>query len=316
MILTKPKSVNAGPISGTGEGVAHSKRWYVALVRMHHEKKVSERLSKMGIDSFVPVQQQIHQWSDRRKMVDTVLLPMMVFVHVNPKERMEVLSFSTVSRYMVMRGESTPAVIPDEQMARFRFMLDYSEEAVILDVNGIGYEIKISGDTAAALPSIGERMKLYTYTYVREDAFCLYGFLTKDDLEIFKKLITVSGIGPKGGLAVLSVMSADDLRFAIMSGDARMIATAPGIGKKTAERVILDLRDKISMEDTMIHRRMTEQTAQDSFADDNQIRTEAVEALTALGYSAQEALQAVKKVVISEEMDVEAVLKAALKNMF
>ena len=103
MILTKPKSVNAGPISGTGEGVAHSKRWYVALVRMHHEKKVSERLSKMGIDSFVPVQQQIHQWSDRRKMVDTVLLPMMVFVHVNPKERMEVLSFSTVSRYMVMR---------------------------------------------------------------------------------------------------------------------------------------------------------------------------------------------------------------------
>ena len=75
MILTKPKSVNAGPSSGTGEGVAHSKRWYVALVRMHHEKKVAERLSKMGIDSFVPVQQQIHQWSDRRKMVDTVLLP-------------------------------------------------------------------------------------------------------------------------------------------------------------------------------------------------------------------------------------------------
>ena len=133
MILTKPKSVNAGPISGTGEGVAHSKRWYVALVRMHHEKKVSERLSKMGIDSFVPVQQQIHQWSDRRKMVDTVLLPMMVFVHVNPKERMEVLSFSTVSRYMVMRGESTPAVIPDEQMARFRFMLDYSDEAVCMN---------------------------------------------------------------------------------------------------------------------------------------------------------------------------------------
>ena len=133
MILTKPKSVNAGPSSGTGEGVAHSKRWYVALVRMHHEKKVAEGLSKMGIDSFVPVQQQIHQWSDRRKMVDTVLLPMMVFVHVNPKERMEVLSFSTVSRYMVMRGESTPAVIPDEQMARFRFMLDYSEEAVCMN---------------------------------------------------------------------------------------------------------------------------------------------------------------------------------------
>ena len=117
MILTKPKSLSAGPSDGTGEGVAHSKRWYVALVRMHHEKKVAERLDKMGIENFV----------------ESVLLPMMVFVHVNPKERKEVLGFSTVSRYMVMRGESSPAVIPDEQMARFRFMLDYSEEAICMN---------------------------------------------------------------------------------------------------------------------------------------------------------------------------------------
>ena len=193
---------------------------------------------------------------------------------------------------------------------------DYSEDSVILSVNGIGYEVKVSGDTIASLPSIGEMLKLYTYTYVREDAFCLYGFLTKDDLEIFKKLITVSGIGPKGGLAVLSVMSADDLRFAILAGDAKMIATAPGIGKKTAERVILDLRDKISMEDTMIHRQMVEQSSKPGGqSGDNQIRTEAVEALTALGYTAQEALQAVKKVDITETSDVEAVLKAALKYM-
>ena len=130
MILTKQKSANAGPSNGTGECVAYSKRWYVALVRMHHEKKVAERLNKMGIENFVPVQQELHQWSDRRKMVESVLLPMMIFVHVDPKERKEVLSFSTVSRYMVLRGESSPAVIPDEQMARFRFMLDYSEEAV------------------------------------------------------------------------------------------------------------------------------------------------------------------------------------------
>ena len=133
MILRKKKSLNAGPINGTGEGVAHSKRWYVALVRMHHEKKVSERLDKMGIENFVPVQQELHQWSDRRKLVTSVLLPMMVFVHADPKERMEVLSFSTVSRYMVMRGESSPAVIPDEQMARFRFMLDYSAESVSMN---------------------------------------------------------------------------------------------------------------------------------------------------------------------------------------
>ena len=119
MILRKEKSLNAGPIYGTGEGVAHSKRWYVALVRMHHEKKVSERLDKMGIENFIPVQQELHQWSDRRKMITSVLLPMMVFVHVDPKERMEVLSFSTV--------------IPDEQMARFRFMLDYSAESVSMN---------------------------------------------------------------------------------------------------------------------------------------------------------------------------------------
>ena len=133
MILTEQKSVIAGPSNGTGEGVAYSKRWYVALVRMHHEKKVAERLNKMGIENFLPVQQEIHQWSDRRKIVESVLLPMMVFVHADAKERKEVLSFSTVSRYMVMRGESTPAIIPDDQMARFRFMLDYSEEAVCMN---------------------------------------------------------------------------------------------------------------------------------------------------------------------------------------
>ena len=133
MILTNKKSINAGPSFGTGEGVAHSKRWYVALVRMHHEKKVAERLNKMGIENFVPVQQELHQWSDRRKMVESVLLPMMVFVHVDAKERKEVLSFSTVSRYMVMRGESSPTIIPDEQMARFRFMLDYSKDVISMN---------------------------------------------------------------------------------------------------------------------------------------------------------------------------------------
>lgn len=133
MILTKQKSANAGPSNGIGEGVAYSKRWYVALVRMHHEKKVAERLNKMGIENFVPVQQELHQWSDRRKMVESVLLPMMVFVHVDAKERKEVLSFSTVSRYMVMRGESSPTIIPDEQMARFRFMLDYSKDVISMN---------------------------------------------------------------------------------------------------------------------------------------------------------------------------------------
>ena len=153
MILTKPKSVNAGPISGTGEGVAHSKRWYVALVRMHHEKKVSERLSKMGIDSFVPVQQQIHQWSDRRKIVDRVLLPMMIFVHVDLQEQKEVLTLSSISRYMVLRGESTPAVIPDQQMLRFKFMLDYSDETISMSTSPLapGEKIRVIKGPLAGL---------------------------------------------------------------------------------------------------------------------------------------------------------------------
>ena len=153
MILTKPKSVNAGPISGTGEGVAHSKRWYVALVRMHHEKKVAERLSKMGIDSFVPVQQQIHQWSDRRKIVDRVLLPMMIFVHVDLQEQKEVLTLSSISRYMVLRGESTPAVIPDQQMLRFKFMLDYSDETISMSTSPLapGEKIRVIKGPLAGL---------------------------------------------------------------------------------------------------------------------------------------------------------------------
>lgn len=133
MIVTNQKTGSAGPIVGTGEGVARPKRWYVAMVRMHHEKKVAEKLGKLGIECFVPVQEEYHQWSDRAKKVLTPLIPMMVFVHVDGLERREVLNLSTVSRYMVLRGESAPAVIPDEQMNRFKFMLDYSEELISMN---------------------------------------------------------------------------------------------------------------------------------------------------------------------------------------
>ena len=106
------------------------KSWLAAYVRLYHEKKTRDRLTAMGIESFLPVQEEIHQWSDRRKRVDRLVIPMMIFVHVTPQERPLPLSLQAVSRYMVLRGESTPAVIPDEQMAQFRFMLDYSPEAV------------------------------------------------------------------------------------------------------------------------------------------------------------------------------------------
>ena len=190
---------------------------------------------------------------------------------------------------------------------------DLSEENVVVDVGGVGINVKISAGTFHLLPGIGGEVKLYTYTSVREDAFNLFGFLTRDELELFKKLITVNGIGPKGGLSILSVMSADELRFAIVSGDGAAIAKAPGVGKKTAERVILDLRDKVSLEDTLIHKEMQVSAPG---GQDNHAVNEAVEALTALGYSATDALQAVKKVPADDNMDVETLLKLALKNMF
>ena len=186
-------------------------------------------------------------------------------------------------------------------------IIDIRENNLILEVNNIGYNIRISAGTAGLLPGIGETVKIYTYTHVREDAFWLYGFLTRDDLEIFRRLITVNGIGPKGGLAVLSVMSADDLRFAILSGDAKAIAKAPGIGAKTAERIILD--------ESFVGRQMDVQGTSGKNGNIGRVRNEAAEALAALGYSPSEALKAVKQVQISEDMDTEDVLKLALKTM-
>ena len=196
---------------------------------------------------------------------------------------------------------------------------EITEDNIVVEAGNIGYNVKVSTTTADLLPPLGNEVKIYTYTLVREDTFSLYGFLTRDDLEIFKKLITVNGIGPKGGLAILSVMSADALRFAIMAGDAKSIAKAPGIGNKTAERVILDLRDKVSLEDTLqgLGESVSTSTAiSDSMNSDNAMKKEAIEALVALGYSASDATAAVKKVEVTEDATVESILKMALKYMF
>lgn len=192
---------------------------------------------------------------------------------------------------------------------------DISEDNAVVDVGGVGINVRISADTASRLPGVGEPVKLYTYTSVREDAFLLYGFLTRGDLEIFKKLITVNGIGPKGGLSILSVMDADDLRFAIMSGDSKAISRAPGIGAKTAQRVILDLKDKIEIDDTMIGKEISSHGANPMTADSAQ-KQEAVAALVSLGYGQAESLKAVNSIENIEDMDSGAVLKAALKKMF
>lgn len=193
---------------------------------------------------------------------------------------------------------------------------DIAEDNVVVDVGGVGMNVKISAGTAARLPGIGETVKLYTYTSVREDAFWLYGFLSRNDLEIFKKCITVSGIGPKGALSILSVLDADSLRFAIVSGDAKAIAKAPGVGAKTAERLILELKGKLDINDAMINRETAAYGSAHAIAADSPQKTEAVEALVSLGYGQAESLKAVNAIEGIEGMDSGAVLKAALKHLF
>lgn len=187
-------------------------------------------------------------------------------------------------------------------------------DSIVVEAAGVGYLIYIPTQYFDMLPDEGEDVKIYTYLCVREDAMILYGFLSKDDLEIFKLLITVSGIGPKGGLAILSTLSADDLRFAILSGDSKAISKAPGIGAKTAQRVILDLKDKLSLEDAF-EKKLENQTSGAAVSINSTVKNDAVMALNALGYSSTESLKAVSKVDITEDMDVEDVLKLALKNM-
>ena len=196
-------------------------------------------------------------------------------------------------------------------------LAEIEEENIVIEVNGIGYNVRIPAGMAGRLPQIGEVVKLYTYTSVREDAIGLYGFLSRDDLNMYRQLITVSGIGPKGGLSVLSAMSADELRMAVISQDAKAIAKAPGVGTKTAQRIILELKDKISLEDTAMMREVNQVPQGSMLTGKIQAQTEAVEALTALGYSPSEALRAVKAVLQeTPDLDVEALLKAALKKMF
>lgn len=192
-------------------------------------------------------------------------------------------------------------------------LITIEEDKVIVDVGGVGFGIFMPGTAMNLLPAIGEEVRLHTYMNVREDAMQLFGFLTRDDLKVFKLLIGVSGIGPKGGLSILSQLSPDDLRFAVMASDAKAIAAAPGIGKKTAEKLIIELKDKLSIEDVLNKVSETETVTVSNST--NEIQAEAVQALVALGYGSAEAMKAVKKVQLDENATVETVLKQALKNM-
>lgn len=201
-------------------------------------------------------------------------------------------------------------------------ILESIEEGnAVVDVNGIGINVNISGSTMDRMPGIGEVVKLYTYTNVKEDAFTLFGFLSRDELGLFKLLITVNGIGPKGGLAILSVMSPDDLRFAIIAGDSASIAKAPGIGKKTAERITLELKDKIKVTEDSLLSQGGDSLGGELSGENSSAKDETVAALVALGYNQSDAMRAVRKVLGSDAgagaaADTEDLLKLALKEMF
>lgn len=193
-------------------------------------------------------------------------------------------------------------------------LVEIFEDSIVLESNKIGYQINVPGSLIAELPSLGSEMKIYTYLHVREDALKLFGFFTREDLEVFRLLIGVNGIGPKGALGILSVISPDDLRFAVLSDDVKAISKAPGVGAKTAQKLIIELKDKLKLEDAFEIKanreaQVVQKTAQ------NDAKSEAVLALTALGYSNSEALKAVQKVDITADMDVETILKAALKKV-
>lgn len=188
------------------------------------------------------------------------------------------------------------------------------EDTVVVETNGIGYNIRVPGSVLDRLPSVGSSVRIYTYLYVKEDAMNLFGFLSRDDLSVFKLLLNVSGIGPKGALAILSTIGPDDLRFAVLSEDDKTISSAPGIGAKTAKRLIIELKDKLKLAEVF----ETALANKEKASSENDVlfaRNEAVEALVALGYASAQAMKAVQQVENAEEKDSEQILKEALKKL-
>lgn len=188
-------------------------------------------------------------------------------------------------------------------------------DAIVVEAGGVGFEINVPNTVFGSLPRIGEEVKIYTYFRVSEDAMSLYGFCRRSDLEMFRQLLGVSGIGPKGALAILSALTPDDLRMAIVASDAKAIARAPGVGAKTAQRVIIDLKDKVSIED-VLGAPASAVSSVPAAARETGASGDAIEALMALGYGATEAARAVRGVEGADEMDSEQILKAALRRLF
>lgn len=192
-------------------------------------------------------------------------------------------------------------------------VVDKDMDCLVLDNQGIGYLIMVPSRVADQV-IVGEPVLIHTYLYVREDILSLYGFLKKEELLIFKKLLGISGIGPKAALAVLSTLTVEELYFAVFSEDIKAISKTPGIGPKGAKRLVMELKDKLSMEDLDSIAGFDEKL-QDNGDTGGAEAEEAAQALIALGYGSAEAYKAVRHVKGDASMTSEEWLKAALKHL-
>ena len=191
-------------------------------------------------------------------------------------------------------------------------LTEYTEEGVVLEAGGVGYQLLLPPSLMAELPAPGEEVKLYTYYQVGEDSQKLYGFKDRDSRSLFLQIIKVSGIGPKLAVSVLGTLGVDELRLAVVSGDVKAISQAPGMGKKTAEKLILELKDKIDMT-SLISPGDAKAGAAPVIVSD--AFSEAVAALQALGYSSSEALKTVRSLDAEEDWTVDDILQAAFRKL-
>lgn len=196
-------------------------------------------------------------------------------------------------------------------------LVGMEENVIVVEAGHVGLAVHVPLSLLPELPGLGQEVTVYTYFQVREDAMTLYGFLHSQDRDMFRQLLGVNGIGPKAALGILSVLRPDDVRIAIASEDVKALAKAPGIGTKTAQRLILDLKDKISLENVLGDMALAPGLGQApaGMAGLAEAAGEAVQALVALGYTGAEASRAVKQVEIAEGMTSEDVLKASLKHL-
>lgn len=188
--------------------------------------------------------------------------------------------------------------------------------SVLIETGGLAYEVNVPGTVIDSFCGrLHTEVQLYTYLQVKEDGIALFGFDSEDALSVFKMLLTVSGIGPKGATAILNAMSTDDLRFAVLSGDTKAISKCPGIGAKTAAKLILELKDKFKLEEAFEEKWSKSECNAGQRKPGETAKKDAVEALTALGYSPSDAIRAVNSVEFVEGMTTEDVLRFSLKQL-